>query len=142
MKPLSEQLSDLSERAKKTEDVVAAARERNRANLQREHDRLKASIDENNARANGAVAAAQDYAENRWNDARASVHDRFASLRDKAEDRRADRDIKRAQHRADEAEQDAADAVDFALYVLDEAEYAIVDAVLARADADELVGSA
>ncbi len=34
MKPLSQQLSELADRAKKTEDVIAATREKNRAKLE------------------------------------------------------------------------------------------------------------
>ena len=45
MKPLSEQLSDLADRAKQAEDTVAAAQAKNRAALQSQRERLKSSID-------------------------------------------------------------------------------------------------
>jgi hypothetical protein len=45
MKPLSEQLSDLADRAKQAEDTVAAAQAKNRAALQSRRERLKSSID-------------------------------------------------------------------------------------------------
>ena len=38
MKPLSEQLQDLSQRAKKIEDSAAATRQKNQAELQRRHN--------------------------------------------------------------------------------------------------------
>jgi hypothetical protein len=43
MKAPSEQVTDLAARSKKTEDVVAAAREKNRARLESQRDKLKTS---------------------------------------------------------------------------------------------------
>ena len=63
MKELSEQLSDLSDRVKKTEDVVAAARQKNRANLEHQRDRLKTSIAERNAGIEEHLAEAKGQAE-------------------------------------------------------------------------------
>jgi hypothetical protein len=131
---LSEQLSDLSVRAKRTEDVVDAARARNRAKLESQRAELSAAVD-------GATAQAAEVkgdVDSKWQDLRGALDARFAAIRGNVEERRFERDLRRAEHRADVAEQDAADAVDFALYVLDQAEYAVVEAVLARADADEM----
>jgi hypothetical protein len=138
MKALSEQLSDLSDRAKKTEDVVAAARSKNREQLENERTQLKASIADGNAKVKDSAAAAKGKADNWWSETRLSVDERFTALRAKADERRAERDIKKAEHHADQAEQDAADALDWAFYVLDQAEWAVIDAALARADADDL----
>jgi hypothetical protein len=138
MKALSEQLSDLSDRAKRTEDVVAAAREKDRAKLESQRAQLKTSIADGNAKAKASAATEKDKADRWWSNTRLSVDERFATLRAKADDRRAERDIKKAEHRADEAEQDAADTVSWALYVLDQAECAVIDAAIARAHADDL----
>ena len=62
MKPLSEQLVVLSDRLKKTEDVVAAARQKNRENLENQRDRLKTSIAERNANIEDHLAAAKEEA--------------------------------------------------------------------------------
>jgi len=134
MKRLSEQLNDLSVRAKQTEDTIDAARTRNRAELESQRVALKAAVDGAAAQA----AQAKTTVESKWYEVRDALDARFASMRADVGERRSERDLKRAQHRADVAEQDAADAVEFALYVLDQAEYAIVDAAIARADADEL----
>ena len=45
MKPLSEQLSDLADRAKQAEDTVTAAQAKDRAALQSKRERLKSSIE-------------------------------------------------------------------------------------------------
>jgi hypothetical protein len=138
MTPLSAQLSDLSERAKKTEDMVAATRTKNREQLDAHLAELKTTIDAGNKRVAETATAAQGKVGAWWDDARASVDERFASLRLKADTHRAEHDIKKAERTADEAEADAADAIAWALYVLEQAEYAAVDAVIARVHADEL----
>ena len=138
MKPLSEQLDELADRARKSEDFVNAARERNRAYLDDERETLKKSIATGKARMNADAAVAQDKSRTWWNDTRQSIDARVAELRAEREDHRATHDLKKAQRRADDAEQDAAYAIDFALQMLDEAEYAVSDAVLARIDADEI----
>jgi hypothetical protein len=138
MKALSDQLTDLAARSKKTEDVVAAAREKNRARLESQRDKLKTSIADGNAKAKERASSAEASTQRWWNDTRSSVDARFATMRAEAGERRTEKDIKKAEHHADQAEQDAADAIDWALYVLDQAEYAVIDAVIARADADDL----
>ena len=138
MKPLSEQLIELSARAKKTEELVSAAQAKNQAALQSQREELQSSISAFKARAAAQTEELTQEAQSWWDETRTAVNDRFAKLRAKAEDHHAERDLKRAQHRADDAELDAAYAIDFALDILDQAEYAIADAVIARAEADEL----
>ena len=138
MKSLSEQLDDLGDGAKKTEDFVTAARAKNRVFLDQAHESLKTTIANGEARIDADAAAAQDRARSWWNDTRQSIHARLAQVRAERDDHQAARDVKKAERRAEDAEQDAAYAVDFALAMLDEAEYALADAALARIDADEL----
>jgi hypothetical protein len=138
VKPLSEQLNDLAERAKQAEETVAAARANNRAALESQRERLKSSIDASRATVQGGVAAAQEEVQSWWDETRSNMHERFEALRAKRDEQRAEWDLHRAENRADDAELDAADAIDFAIFALDEAEYAVIDAVIDRADADEL----
>jgi hypothetical protein len=138
MKALSAQLTDLAARSKKTEDVVAAAKEKNRARLESQRDQLKTSIADRNARAKARAASTEAKSQQWWTDTRSSVDARFATMRAEADERRTEKDIKKAEHHAEQAEQDAVDAIDWAIYILDQAEYAVIDAVIARADADDL----
>jgi hypothetical protein len=138
MTPLSDQLTSMAERAKKAEDVVAAAQAKDRAALEAQRDQLQSSIDEGKAKAEASSAAAQQQVQSWWDETRSSVDNQFAALRAKRDEHRAERDLQRAERRADDAELDAADTVDFAMGVLVQAEYAVIDAVLARADADDL----
>jgi chromosome segregation ATPase len=142
MTPLSAQLNDLSVRTKKTEDLIAATREKDRNKLEAHRAELEATIQAGNERVVEAVDGAKDAASTWWDETRASVDSRFATLRAKAETHRAERDAKRAERQADDAEADAADAVAWAIYVLDQAEYAVADAVIARLDADQLAVNA
>jgi hypothetical protein len=86
MMMLSEQLSALSERSKKTEEVVAAAREKNREKLVTERARLKSSIADGNAKAQKRAAGAKGKAEARWSDMRTSMEQRFTSINDAADE--------------------------------------------------------
>ena len=138
MKALSEQLSELSARAKRVEDSADAAREKNRAQLQSKREALRTALAAESAREDQQEADLAAAAEDRWNSVRASVSDRFAEMRAAGEERRTERDVRRAERHADAAEQDAGYAVDLALYMVDQAEYAVIDAVIARADAEDL----
>jgi len=141
MKPLSEQLIDLADRVKNSEDFVNAAMAKNRALLDGENERLKTSIANGKAQMDADAAAAEDATRSWWHDTRESIDARAAELRAARDDRRAERSLKRAERRADDAELDAAYAVEFAMSMLDEAEYAVTDAVRARLDADELAAT-
>jgi exonuclease VII large subunit len=141
MEPLARQLQGLSEQAKKTEDVVAAARERNRARLEAHRDQLHdawtAAVNRTRQQVDADDAALQF----RWWQMRERIRGHFAELQDRSERWRGDHDVKKAERRANQAERDAAEAVDFAVIALNGAMEAVVDAVLARADADELATS-
>jgi chromosome segregation ATPase len=137
VKKLSDQLSALADRTKKTEDTVGAARDKDRQKLEAQRAAIKASADEHADSAKADVTGVKNKAGAKLEAARTSVDSHFAAMRDHAEKRRAEHDSKRAEHHADLAEQDACDAVDLALYTLDNAEYAIIDAAIARADADD-----
>jgi hypothetical protein len=138
MKALSEQLSELSERAKRTEDLVAAARQKDRAQLEAQRAKVTGSLAAAKASADQSAANAKDKVGGWWSKTRSSVDERFAGIHAKADKRQTEHDAKRAEHHAEQSEQDASDAVEFALYVLDEAECAVIDAAIARTDADAL----
>ncbi len=136
MRKLSAQLSELSVRVAKAEDVIAAAQDRDRQRLEAQRAELRTSVEQSKQR----VVAAGEATESWWTQTRGAADSWFADRRAKLAEHREEHDLKKAEHRADAAEADADDAVDFALYALDQAEYAIIDATLARADADALAG--
>src|SRR5262249_12159349 len=89
MKSLPEQLNDLADGARKTEDFVNAARAKNRAVLDEAQESLKTSIANGEARIDADAAAPQDTARSWWNDTRQSIHARAAQLRAQRDDRHA-----------------------------------------------------
>ena len=142
MKPLSEQLQDLSQRAKKIENSATALREKNQAELERRRNQLESDMKSTGQKIETSVAAAKENVRSGWADIKNRIDKQLAGARTKIEERKAERDLNRAERRAQAAEDDAADAIALAVYVLDQAEYAVVDAALARASADDLRAAA
>ncbi len=142
MKPLSEQLQDLAQHAKKIEDSASAARKKDQAELERRLDQLHSNIQATGQKIEASAANANENVRSGWADIKRRIDERLAAARTKIQERKAERDVNRAERRAQDAEDDAADAIAFANYVLDQAEYAVVDAVLARASADDLRAAA
>jgi hypothetical protein len=135
---LSDQLGELSVRAKKAEDRAVAARSEARTNLQREvqsaqedlqagRDDLRRAAEENR----GKVAA--------WfNDVQKSWDDQVEAVRRDIASKKAEHDLHAAERRAEAAEDDAAFAIRYAYWAIEDAEYAVLDATLARSEADNL----
>ncbi|HEX6737950.1 MAG TPA: YtxH domain-containing protein, partial [Vicinamibacteria bacterium] len=73
MKPLSEQLADLSARAKKAEDAAAAARTETRGDVQARADKLQADADARAARMEQDAASAKDKVAGQWAGMQAQV---------------------------------------------------------------------
>ena len=141
METLSTQLQTLSEKAKNTEEVVTAARERDRAALQAHRDQLRDSWDSEVSRAAQTVEPEDAALQFQWSQMRERVKGQFAELQNRSEQRHTDRDARRAERYADRAERDAAEAINFAVLAVDGAMAAVVDAALARADADDAVAN-
>ncbi len=142
MKPLSEQLQDLSQRARKIENSATALREKNQAELERRRNQLESDMKSTGQKIEASAAAAKENVRSGWADIRNRIDKQLAGARMKLEERKAEMDVNRAERRAQAAEDDAADAIALAVYVLDQAEYAVVDAALARASADNLRAAA
>lgn len=136
METMSPQLQDLSDQAKKTEDVVAACRDHDLAALKAHREKLRDSWDNAATKAKADVDADDAALHFKWSQMHERVKGQFAELQDRAEQRHADHDARKAERYAERAERDAADAVDFAVLAADGAMAAVVDAVLARSDAD------
>jgi hypothetical protein len=138
---LSDQLSDLSNRAKQLEDQAAAAKKKGKTELEaevksaQESAQAKGDALRKQAEANkGKLSAWSDNLQNSWND-------HLKAVRQSAQDRRAAHDLKSAQRAAQRADDDAEFAIDYAYAAIEEAEYAVLDAELAHAEAEELAQS-
>jgi hypothetical protein len=138
MKPLSQQLEDLSARAKKAEDDAAAARKEARTSIQARVDKLQADTAARTTRVDAAAASAKDAAVGRWTTLQQQVKTENDRIRADLAVTKAEHDATRAEQKAERAEDNAAAAIAFAYDAIDYAESAVLDAVIARSDADSL----
>jgi len=142
MKPLDEQLADLSERAKQARDAFEAARRET-------HDRVVARREETRAAAVAAadrvekeLQAAGASLESQWNALRQKVTADINRLKTTITDKQIERNVHRAADRATRKENEARVAIDFALATIEDAQLAVLDAVIADREADEVRSSA
>ena len=135
VKPLSAQLTDLSVRAKKAEEAVAAAQKE-------AHDQLVARRAQAQADATAAIQkmdrdikAADDKVVANWNGLKAKVAADMDAWNAKVAQFRHDQGVKRAENHADRMDWEASFAIDFAIAAVEQAKSAVIDAIVARIEA-------
>ena len=138
MKPLSEQLADLSARAKKAEEDEAAARREAREKIQERVDQIEGDAQMRAAQLNAAATQAKETLEGQWADLQATARQQRAKLKADINAKKAELDAKRAERKAEDAEDNAALAIAFAYDAVEYAEAAVLEAVIARSDAEAL----
>jgi len=129
VKPLSEQLADLSVRAKHAEDAFSAAQKE-------AHDKIEARKQQARAAATTAVekvdqkikSAAADGARD-WDAVKAKVAADMAALKANIAEAKHNHDVKRAERRADRLEWEAGFAIDYAIASVEQANLAVLDAI-------------
>ncbi len=137
VKPISEQLSNLSVRAKNFENAVAAAEKET-------HEKVVARIAQAQAEAEVAVQkidqnlkAASDSASTKWNGLRAKVAGDMDSLKAKIAQRKHDVKVKRAANYAEMLDDDAYYAIDYAIASIEQAKVAVLDAIAAHLEVEK-----
>jgi hypothetical protein len=136
VKPISEQLSELSVCAKNAEDHVAAAQKE-------AHDKVMTRREESRAAAEAAIKKVDqgiktvgDSVGDKWMALKAKVDADMDSLKTKIAERRHDRDVSRVEKRAETLDLEATLAVDYAIASIEQAELAVVDAILGRVEVE------
>jgi hypothetical protein len=139
-KPVSEQLADLSARAKQAEDSVAAASAAAKAQatgmIQEREDEMRAAAAQRKASAQQHATAARDSVTSAWTGITSKVQSDVDGIRARIDYKKYQHDRDKAVKAADEAEENAIASINFALDAIDYAESAVLDAVLARETAD------
>ena len=135
MKPLSQQLADLSVHANKAEDDATAACTEARATIQARVDKLQADSTKRVSKMDTA-AAAKDAAVVQWTSLQRQIKTDHDRIRADIAANKAEHDKARARRKAERAENYAAAAIAFAYDAIDYADAAVLDAIMARADAD------
>jgi hypothetical protein len=138
MQPLSEKLSNLSDRTKQLEDRAAASRLATRETLQSNVDDAKASVSKARDDLQSQIDTASGDASARWQQAQGSIDTWADGIKRRRAERKTEREFERAVQAADQADEDAAAAVDFAIYAVASAEYAVLDAADLRLAAEAL----
>jgi hypothetical protein len=138
VKPVSEQLSDLSVRAKKAEDDAAAAKSQASAQIQQRQEEIKVDAARRKASMDQGISNAQDEVVSTWTGLSTQVQSDVDSLRAKIDFKKYQHDREKAAKAADNAEENANRAINFAFDSIDYAESAVLDAIDARVTADAM----
>jgi hypothetical protein len=140
-KPLSQQLADLSVRAKNAEDAIAAAS--NEA-----HDKIEARKKEARAVAEKAaekvkeeIQSVRDTAARNWSAVRAKLSADIDALKANVAKAKHDVDVRHAESHAERLEWEAKVSVDYAIAAIEQAKLAVLDAVSSRVKAEKAQAS-
>ena len=137
MKPLSEQLANLSVRVKNTEDTAAAAQKE-------AHDKVVARVAQAQANAEQAVQkvnqnikSASDTASAKWNGLKAKITADMDDLKLKVAQRKHDLSVKHAANYSQLLDEDASFAIDYASASIEQAKVAVLDAIAGHLEVEE-----
>jgi hypothetical protein len=144
MAKLSEQLADLSVRAKHAEDAASAAEKEARDKVQARREQARAAataaiekVDQSMKSAGDSVKSAGDAAARKWTALQAKITGDLQSVKSAVAQKKQDWDVRRAESQADRLEWEASLAVDYAIAMVEQAELAVLDAVAGRIEAAE-----
>ena len=137
MKPLSEQLANLSVRAKQAEDAATAAQKE-------AHDKVVARVAQAQASAEQAVQkvdqnikSASDTASIKWNGLKAKIAADMNDLKSKVAQRKHDFNVKRAANYSQLLDEDASFAIDYAIASIEQAKMAVLDAIVGHLEVEK-----
>jgi hypothetical protein len=136
MKPISEQLTDLSARAKQAEIAGMAARDQAAEKVEQREASIKAAATQRKANARQQGMEVRDNVSSAWSGIQNKVQSDVDDLRAKIDYKKYEHDRTNATKAADDAESSAMLAIDFAFDAIDYAETAVLDAALARETAN------
>ena len=132
-KPLSEQLAELSVRAKHAEDALAAAKKETHDKVLARKEQARAAATAAAEKVNRDIQSAKDTATRNWSAVRAKITADINTLKADVAHKKHDLDEKLAENYADRMESEASIAIDYAVASVEQAEWAVLDAVAARA---------
>jgi ElaB/YqjD/DUF883 family membrane-anchored ribosome-binding protein len=137
MAKLSEQLADLSVRAKNAEDAMAAAQKEAHDKIVARKEQARAAVTTAIETVNQEIKSVGDSATKNWSAVKAKIDADMNALRANVAQVKHDRDVRRAENRADRLEWEAGFAIDYAIASVEQAKLAVLDAIDGRLDAEE-----
>jgi hypothetical protein len=135
--PLSEQLAELSVRAKHAEDAVAAAQKEAHEKIEQRKEQAHAAAMEATEKVNQEVKSVKDTASRNWKALEAKITADVQVLKAGIVHRKREREAGRAEHTAERLEWEAGFAIDYAVASIEQAELAVLDAIAGRVEADQ-----
>jgi hypothetical protein len=136
-KRLSEQLADLSARAKNAEDALDAAEKEAHDKVAARKQQAHAAATKAVEKINQDVKSANEKATRNWSAVKAKIADDMNHLKANVAHAKHEHDVKRADNRADRLEWEAGFAIDYAIASVEQAKLAVLDAIDGRLAAEE-----
>ena len=136
MKPLSEQLANLSVRVKNTEDAAAAAQKEARDKVVARVAQAQANAEQAVQKVNQNIKSTNDSASTKWNGLKAKITADIDDLKSKVAQRKHDLGVKRAANYSELLDEDASFAIDYAAASIEQAKVAVLDAIAGHLDVE------
>ena len=136
-KRLSEQLAELSLRAKSVEDAFTAAQKEAHEKLEGRKDEARAAARKAIERVDQEIQAAKTSAAKDLTAVKAKVSADLNRMKADVQRAKHNVDVKVAQMRADDLEWEAGFAIDYAIASIEQAGFAVLDAIEARKSAEQ-----
>ena len=137
-KRLSQQLADLSVRAKNAEDAVAAAEKEAHGKIETRKEQARAAAARATEKVNQEIKSVGDTAARNWTAVRTKVAADIDALKAGVARAKHDLDARHAESHAERLEWEAGVAVDYAIASVEQAKLAVLDAVSCRAEAERV----
>ena len=137
MAKLSEQLADLSVRAKNAEVVVAAAQKEAHDKIVARKEQARAAATKAIETVNREIKSGGDTAARDWNAVRAKLAADMNALKADVAHAKHDFDVRYAENHAERLEWEAGFAIDYAIASVEQAKWAVLDAIVGRVEAEQ-----
>jgi hypothetical protein len=134
-KALSQQLADLSVRAKNAEDAITAASKEAHDKVEARKEEARAAAANATAKVKREIESARDTAVRNWTAVRAKIAADIDALKANVAQAKHEVDERHAESRAERLEWEARVSVDYAIAAVEQARLAVLDAVSSRAEA-------
>jgi hypothetical protein len=137
VKRLSEQLAELSVRAKHTEVATVAAEKEAHDKIVARKEQARAAATTAVEKVNQEIKAVNSNTARDWNAVKAKIAADITALKGNVAHAKHDHDVKRAENRADQLEWEAGFAIDYAIASVEQAGLAVLNAIDGRVQAEQ-----
>ncbi len=136
-KLLSEQLAELSVRARDAENTIAAAQKEAHDKLAARQEQARAAVKAATEKVSDEIKSATDSAGKDWTAIKAKIAADINSLKASIAMAKHEHDVKGAEHHAERLEWEAAFAINYAVAAIEQAKLAVLNAVEGRMGAEK-----